>query len=73
MELVDEMLESYSPCLSAVSALTRQFLHNHCSVMRDVRRGAHTPEPIAYAREAQAESLQGFVEGEEKERDRLPN
>jgi hypothetical protein len=31
--------------------------------MRDLRRGRQTPEGIAHAREAQAESLQRFVEG----------
>jgi hypothetical protein len=63
MESVNGMVESSSTRLCAVLALKGQCLNCHCSVVRDLRRGVQTPEGIAHARKAQAESLQRFVEG----------
>jgi hypothetical protein len=57
------MVGSYSTRLCAVFALRGQCLNGHCSVMRDLRRGRQTLEGIVHAQEAQAESLQRFVEG----------
>jgi hypothetical protein len=56
------MIGSYYIRLCAILALKGQCLHGHCDVMRDLRRGRQTPDGISHAREAQAESLQGFVE-----------
>jgi hypothetical protein len=56
------MVESYSTGLCAVLALREECLNGHRNVIRNLRRSRQTPEGIAHAQEAQAESLQGFVE-----------
>jgi hypothetical protein len=57
---------SDSTRLGAISALRGQCLNGHPDVMRDLYRGMRTPEAIAHAREAQAESLSRFVKENQK-------
>jgi hypothetical protein len=66
IESVNGLVRSYSTSLCAILVLRGQWANGHPEVMRDLRRGRQTAEGIVHAQEAQAESLQRFVEGNRK-------
>jgi hypothetical protein len=64
MSSVNGMVVSCSIRLTADLVLRGQCLNGHRDVIKDLCRSIQTPDGIVHAREAQANSLQRFVEGD---------